>query len=738
MKKRIISFCLVVFMIITMLVPAWAYEWDLIIPDDSISFDSGDYGQDDFYYNNTESQSSWYYNNTIDNKSSENYQSNTIDISPSVNGKDNVSITGGSPKVETDNIKNQNISANQDGSYNYNQSKISNNNSFSTAVDEVKMINTVQGSVYLRSGVTPLSLGNENLPLTLTKDGKGADASARFIGDNESRDKLPNGYGLNDYITRVNNQKDTIGYCINPFKYGVYPDNETSVSIVDTSQYSENDRKILGIMANGYPQKSPADLGANNDMQAYYATQVAIQHFCFQHSDEYPNARGVRFDNDSWEHWWGNDTVINAAKQIYQNGVANPYTEQSVGVNIKPSSGYDDKGVMKEIETNPTTGDGTFEIELTINSEQPFEYGKLVFSDTLINNLIKSGGKNKILVGGSQVNFQTGILGANDYTEGIRVSHGQSVKIVLDKLLAESYVPSPGAYKTIDYVFTASGNTVKAAYVTKNLNQGYKQDYVIMQPGTAKIGSQIMWTKEEAVPTPPDTPTPEGRGNLKILKYNNKTKQLVAGAVFNVRGVSEEIYDFNVTIQASPGAEIPLVNDGKATPGNGTISFTGLKPGQYQITEVTPPPNFSNYIIGQNSKVVTVEPNTTIFPQVEFFNNPYGQLKIKKVDSVTGNPVNGAILRVRNQTTGFENEYTTMNGGTVSINNLPQGNYEISEVYAPNSYIKSDEVKTATIEWGETTEITYSNTPKTALCITKVDAETGDKLEGARFIVNCN
>ena len=55
-------------------------------------------------------------------------------------------------------------------------------------------------------------------------------------------------------------------------------------------------------------------------------------------------------------------------------------------------------------------------------------------------------------------------------------------------------------------------------------------------------------------------------------------------------------------------------------------------------------------------------------------------------------------------------DYTTyLMGGDTKVGVRTVKNYEISEVKAPSGYELSTETKTATVLWGETTEITFSN-----------------------------
>jgi uncharacterized repeat protein (TIGR01451 family) len=562
-------------------------------------------------------------------------------------------------------------------------------------------------------------------PLTLTSHGIGADATVKFKGDDGKQ------YAIQDYLTRVNGQNGTVGYCISPFKGGVYPAGSTTVKVKDPTTNTALDKQILGIMMAGYPAKPASEFGLT-DAEAWYATESAIKNFLFQHTDAYPNSKGCVFSDNDWsKHWYGNDKVIAAAKKIYDAGIANPYDGGTTGdITITPVGG-DNK--MTANVTNPDTGAGTLEITFEITADPPFSKGKIMFDDPMIKQIVNSTKPtSKILVNGTEQNFKTGIMGGKDYDEGIAVTYTApktTVKIVLDKLTAESYVPNPDEYINAGFKLETEGGGTFAAYMTENTASGYKQDYVVLLPEAVTERAAFALTRAE------DGGGDPGDGWLKILKYNKKTHQLTPGAIFHVLGLDDSNYFINVQILATAGAAIPLPNGGQATVQNGVITLTGIPTGNYQITEISPPPNFDYCDFGINSQVVYVPADGMpgVFPQVEFENNPYGGMELLKIDSVTGQPVNGVILRVRNPQTGFDQEFTTMNGGKININNLPQGNYEVSEVYAPNNYVKSNEKKMVSVVWGETTKVTFENEPKTAIALLKIDTVTGERLEGAIF-----
>ena len=516
----------------------------------------------------------------------------------------------------------------------------------------------------------------------------------------------------------VKDMAGTVGYCIEPFARGVSPSGQAQTfSTVPSAQLDDLDKQLLGIMMAGYPIVTHGKSAADE----YMATQIAIQHFVFQHPEKYPNGKKVKFNNADWSRW-SNDAIVDLAKVIYAQGVANPYVPGS-GTNAELKATPENNG-------NFVGNGNNINVKILLESSGAFQKGKLTLPDE-IRNLVKSG-KGTITVDGVAAAFKPYILGSDDAFEGIEIKPGNTEVIIsLDKLSAEAYVPAPGAIKSVEFTFQTTGGDALQAFKGVNLNNS-NQDYIFIAPGqTAPVSAALSWTRE-FIPTEETDP---GDGGLRILKYNKKTNQLVSGAIFEIRGASETNWDFLVHIQASPGAAIPLPDGGMATTGVGTITLTGIRPGQYQITEITPPPNFDYCDLGVNSQVATVldSGDTGLFPQVRFENNPYGSMRIRKIDAVTGEPVNGAILRIRNPIANIDVEMVTMNGGIIDISNLPQGNYEISEVFAPNSHIKSDEVKTATIRWGETTNITFENQPKTELLVKKIDADTGETLSGAIF-----
>lgn len=590
----------------------------------------------------------------------------------------------------------------------------------------------------VKAKINPVGFNENSRQLktfTLVGRDKGADATVSFKGDEQGAKP----HALIDYITRHNGDPNSVGYCISPFYAGAKENGTTTVTEVTPTT---NDKILIGIAVAGYPHNkyNIAGLSSLTEEEQYYATLIAMEHFIFQKTGEYKNKQNVKFNDDSFKstRWYPNPNVdagkqarareiIKVAQEIYKKGVANPYDETKGIATIRFTDNGNNQGQMTD------TGN-KYTITINIESDVNYSHAVVQFKDPKIKEWATQG-KIEFYDGesstGKKLEYKTNTVAGENY-DGVLLEKpsrkSDKLTIVLDKVTADNAITNGTGKYNVDYDVKFFGGNMQVGYKTRN-NDNSLQDYVVVTTGSATARSSINWSKTPLLPPPPT-----GKGGLKILKYNAKTNELVAGAIFKVRGISDGVYDFNVQIQASNGAEIPLPNGGKAVCKDGVIEISNINVGTYEITEITPPPNF-DLALGQNSQTVQVEnqTNATLYPQVRFMNNPYGSLKIKKVDAITGQPLEGATLKVSNPLFNYEQEFTTNPQGEIVIEDLKQGSYTISEVQAPNGYILSNETKVAVVKWGEETTITYENEPKTSLEITKIDSETGDVLDGARF-----
>lgn len=116
---------------------------------------------------------------------------------------------------------------------------------------------------------------------------------------------------------------------------------------------------------------------------------------------------------------------------------------------------------------------------------------------------------------------------------------------------------------------------------------------------------------------------------------------------------------------------------------------------------------------------------------------------VVKVDASTGEGVEGATLRVVNSNGKVMDEWTTTKE-IHEIKNLPEGTYTLSEVKAPEGYLKSDEKVTFKIDangnlldanGNKIDKVTFTNTKKGGATISKQDITNGQELPGATLVV---
>lgn len=172
------------------------------------------------------------------------------------------------------------------------------------------------------------------------------------------------------------------------------------------------------------------------------------------------------------------------------------------------------------------------------------------------------------------------------------------------------------------------------------------------------------------------------------------------------------------------------------TDSHGRIFLDSIPAGTYKVTEINVPSHVILCPIPQEVALKAGETST-----VAFFNALKPTLEIRKVDSVTGDPVKGAKFQIwygSNHTdTGELNDlgvYYTDESGKIILSEVKDGWYKVTELEAPHGYsIKEPATQECFISGGESKVLTFENTPLSAIIIRKVDSESGQPLEGAWF-----
>ena len=107
--------------------------------------------------------------------------------------------------------------------------------------------------------------------------------------------------------------------------------------------------------------------------------------------------------------------------------------------------------------------------------------------------------------------------------------------------------------------------------------------------------------------------------------------------------------------------------------------------------------------------------------EVSFENEPYGDLRIEKIDGSTGAGLAGAKIQIKHIESGVTYTAETNFAGYAIFDNIKPGAYEIKEITAPSGWLRDDATYTASVATGETTTFSLVNKELPGLRIIKYD-----------------
>ena len=209
------------------------------------------------------------------------------------------------------------------------------------------------------------------------------------------------------------------------------------------------------------------------------------------------------------------------------------------------------------------------------------------------------------------------------------------------------------------------------------------------------------------------------RPNLTVYKHDADTGEPIANTVFEVR--------------AADGHSV----DQSKTDSEGKAELKNLLPGVYEISEKSVP---SPYLLDAPAQLATLYPNRD--HTVYFENHQKPALTVKKVDSVTGDPLQGAKFHVtyasNNTGSGEINDlgtYYTGENGQFQLTGLRDGWYKVTEQEPPTGYAIKEATQEVYIKSGTSKTLTFDNIPLSALVVWKYDSVTGEAVSNAVFQV---
>ena len=492
------------------------------------------------------------------------------------------------------------------------------------------------------------------------------------------------------YENAAGETQEIPAYCVNPNQYGVPQTVPEGESIRYLAEEKASDPKVVGLVANMYPHRSLEELGLTNKYQAFYAGKIAL--WCYLIPEWDISAVTVAPGLTGTEREIG-ENILNAAVQIYTEGtrwtsVAEPQLTTSPDQETAYPVTIDGAAYRQQVftVTSPTWVDG-----LTVN---------VSFQDP---SAVPSG---------------TRIVDENnqDITQ-IKVSNtGAGYKGTFKVLYPEDSVVGQSGSVQLTLSADVYQYVVFYALCQETDQYGNLQSYLCdTDPKTSLLRSAISNYSDSGEPDEPDDPDeptpPPGETALKITKYEAGTTVTLAGATFEVVGPD--------------GDTIGVYT----TPESGSITIPLTEVGNYTIYERVSP---EYHLLDEEPvKQVTVKYGETA--EVDFENEPYGDLRIEKIDGATGASLAGAKVQIKHIESGATYTGTTDTGGSYTFTELKPGAYEILELAAPEGWERDPQTYTTTVVTGECVTYTLKNEALPGLKIIKYNRESHETMSGVTF-----
>ncbi len=208
------------------------------------------------------------------------------------------------------------------------------------------------------------------------------------------------------------------------------------------------------------------------------------------------------------------------------------------------------------------------------------------------------------------------------------------------------------------------------------------------------------------------------RPGLRLLKIDQQTGEPLSGVQFRIREVNGGYNELHFTDK------------------DGLIVLEGLNPGAYTVQETKPK---NGWVADDTIHTVYLDENKTTTIELNNLRKP--DLFIKKVDSVTGSPIEGVKFQVwrgsDDTQTGEYNDlgtYYTDAEGQIHLERVDTGWYKIQELEpAPGYTIKQPDTQEVYLAAGKDHTVTFENTPKNCIIVEKYDSVTGEALAGCTF-----
>ena len=203
-------------------------------------------------------------------------------------------------------------------------------------------------------------------------------------------------------------------------------------------------------------------------------------------------------------------------------------------------------------------------------------------------------------------------------------------------------------------------------------------------------------------------------GSVSILKTDSVTGAALAGVHF-------KLVDANGS----------TVKEGN-TDSNGTLSFTDVPLGRYQLIETA---TVDGYVLDSTPVAVELtQANQTVTKNLTNA-RVRGNVLIRKTASDTGYALPGVQFELLDQSGAVAASGVTGSDGTLLLDNLPLGSYSLKETQTVSGYaLKAESIPVSITQNGQTVEVSVTNDPVIgSLKIIKKAAGENTPLSGAGY-----
>lgn len=518
---------------------------------------------------------------------------------------------------------------------------------------------------------------------------------------------------------------------------------------------AETNEKIAAILNNSIPYKTYQELGVANEEEAYAATKAAI--WCVIGVSNYTN-------KDLWDNP-AKPKVKALFNKLVNLALNNP---ESVKQAVYGSAKVDKEPVLdgdyyyqrfKIAETSNSgksvqkytvklTGDYPKGTKITDEggAEKNTFKGDELFAIRIPKSAVPANGNVEANVEITATLFSNVILigkplnGLDGKVQDMEIAMPYQNVVIKAKmdLLNKDDTPDPsGSGKLTVIKLDARDNATPLAGVTFDC---YNSNGQLVDTGTTdKSGKWIPKISKAGTYTVIERST-----NNKYQLTEPTTLVITVPTDHDVTATFRDYPSQTVTMEkedaktgaAVAGCEYEIVQiDGKGawratgkTDGNGKITWDSVPDGTYLVREVS---TVGDYILDRTPQYVTVRNGQA--PSLKFLDSKHPGLTISKVNRQTGEVITApAVFRVAQTDGDFTTDVTTANG-VASLTDLPTGSYRVTEIQAPEGYVKDDCPQDIYLGKGESKQLTIFNLKKPVLTIEKIDGQTGNPVAGTKF-----